>query len=69
VQALSIVPGTVQTERVSIAAANCWYDLMLEADGRHWQFAGHVETGSGSISDPAIEQAASALHGAGTTVS
>lgn len=51
----TLAPGESRVVRVKIAAAHHWYDLLVEGeDGFSRRFAGHVETGRPSWSDPAI---------------
>ena len=42
--------------RYPVAASDHWYDFAVEVDGATWRrrFAGHVETGLPSRSDPAL---------------
>jgi phospholipase C len=51
-----LAPGAVRTLRYPVAAADHWYDLVLEIAGSDWRrrCAGHVETGRPSRSDPAF---------------
>lgn len=47
--------GTGEPVRVDLAATHGWYDMVIEAadyPGFHQRFAGHVETGKPSITDP-----------------
>lgn len=55
-QRFTLAAGAVRTIRVDVAARDHWYDLAAEAEGLRWRrrFAGHVETGRPSRSDPAI---------------
>jgi phospholipase C len=55
-QAIDLAAGTSRVIRYPIAASDHWYDLAVEAPGSAWRrrFAGHVETGKPSRSDPAI---------------
>ncbi len=53
--ALQLVLGAGEQHVTSwpIAASSHWYDVTLSSGGVEWRFAGHVETGKVSISDPA----------------
>jgi phospholipase C len=54
---LSVRPGSTETARWSLSRTRGWYDLTVTADGDpacRWQYAGHVENGEDSISDPAM---------------
>jgi len=53
---LTLPPGASRTLRYPIAASDHWYDFAIEQPGAAWsrRFAGHVETGRPSKSDPAI---------------
>ncbi|MGA9659031.1 MAG: phospholipase C, phosphocholine-specific [Asticcacaulis sp.] len=56
---LSLAANTSQTLRLDIAASDHWYDLSLShATDKDWlrRFAGHVETGRPSRTDPGIGQ-------------
>jgi len=57
---VTLAPGASRTLRYPIAASDHWYDFAIERPGTGWnrRFAGHVETGRPSHSDPAIGQAA-----------
>ncbi|MBP2276050.1 phosphocholine-specific phospholipase C [Sphingomonas sp. PL20] len=59
--------GERAEHRVAVAANGHWYDLTVEAPGHSERFAGHVETGRASISDPRMNgdrQAAGVAGGA-----
>ena len=51
-----LAPRARRTVRYPVAASDHWYDFMVELDGSTWRrrFAGHVETGRSSRSDPAL---------------
>ncbi len=49
-----IAPGAVREDRWPLAASDHWYDLEARGGDTVWRFAGHVETGRPSRSDPAI---------------
>ena len=54
---IAVGPGQSMRSVWKLAASDCWYSLTVSAEGlpdflRH--FAGHVETGSASRTDPAI---------------
>lgn len=53
-QDVALAAGASRVIRVPIAASDHWYDLAVEAAGWRRRFAGHVETGRPSRSDPAI---------------
>lgn len=54
-QRIVLAPGQARTVRVAIAASHHWYDLAVDGpDGFQRRFAGHVETGKPSWSDPAM---------------
>jgi phospholipase C len=55
--AIPVAAGATEKKNCSLDASFGWYDLLVETEGdpdfrRH--FAGHVETGRDSITDPAI---------------
>ena len=52
----TLAPGATRTLRYPVAASDHWYDFAIERPGSAWhrRFAGHVETGRPSRSDPAI---------------
>jgi len=49
-----IAAGQSIRDRWDIAKRDHWYDLALSAGAQSWRFAGHVETGAVSRSDPAL---------------
>jgi phospholipase C len=54
---IAIQPGQVISRSWNLERLWGWYDLVITADGDpqfRYQFAGHVETGEHSISDPAL---------------
>jgi len=51
---VSLKQGEAQTITISTAAGKQWYDLTASANGTHYRFAGRIETGEWSISDPAM---------------
>jgi len=60
-QTFVVFPGQIQVQRLSTSSAAGWYDWTARVQGLSgWsrRFAGHIETGSPSISDPAMEGAA-----------
>ncbi len=60
-QTLVVHPGQVQVQRLATASTQGWYDWSVRLQGQadySRRFAGHVETGLDSISDPAMEGAA-----------
>jgi phospholipase C len=53
----SVAPGASVEDRWLLAASGGWYDLFvtsMEAPAYLRRFAGHVETGRPSLSDPAL---------------
>jgi phospholipase C len=53
----SLGPGETATEQWSLSRSRGWYDLVVTVDGDpHFQrrYAGHVETGRDSVTDPAM---------------
>lgn len=53
-QHMMLAGNQVKAMRLGIAADDHWYDLKLSCRGMSWRFAGHVETGRSSRSDPAL---------------
>jgi phospholipase C len=51
-----LAPGEMREDRWAIAESDHWYDIELGGGSAIWQFAGHIETGRISRSDPAIGQ-------------
>jgi phospholipase C len=51
---LHLAPGAVIEDRWAIAASGHWYDIELRCGGLGRRWAGHIETGSVSHSDPAF---------------
>lgn len=49
-----LAPGASRVLHYPVAATDHWYDFVVEATGFSRRFAGHVETGRPSRSDPAI---------------
>jgi phospholipase C len=46
-----------QTERWSLSRTRGWYDLLITVEGDprfEYRYAGHLENGQDSISDPAM---------------
>ena len=52
-----LMPGAVMEDRWAIAASAHWYDIALHSGSFSRRFAGHVETGKASNSDPALGMA------------
>src|SRR6202012_148536 len=50
-------PGDMVEDRWAIAASGHWYDIELRCGGLARRWAGHIETGSPSHSDPALDSA------------
>ena len=57
VQAIALKPGEQREVALDLTASDLWYDVSLtdaaDAD-THWRYAGHVETGQPSRTDPGI---------------
>jgi phospholipase C len=54
---LTLKAGEAQTEQTSLARTRNWYDLAITVDGDpqfEYRYAGHLENGEDSISDPAM---------------
>jgi len=51
---LMVAPGGTASARFDIAPNDHWYDLAVAAGAQSFRFAGHVETGKISRSDPAL---------------
>ncbi|MGB9416552.1 MAG: phospholipase C, phosphocholine-specific [Acidobacteriaceae bacterium] len=59
-EALTVAAGATEKKAYPLDASSGWYDLLVAVDGdAHFQrhIAGHVETGSDSVTDPAIGKA------------
>jgi phospholipase C len=55
--ALSLKPDEVETEQWSLSRTRGWYDLVITVQGDphfEYRYAGHLENGEDSISDPAM---------------
>ncbi|HVW73327.1 MAG TPA: phospholipase C, phosphocholine-specific [Rhizomicrobium sp.] len=52
-----LAPGGMIEDRWAIAASGHWYDIELSCGGLTRRWAGHIETGSASHSDPALGSA------------
>jgi phospholipase C len=50
----SLKPGQVHAIEISTERGNQWYDLSARAGETEYRFAGRVETGEWSVSDPAM---------------
>ncbi len=50
----ALVPGTPQTVTLDLTASHNWYDVSVSGDGFAQRFAGHIEDGKASLSDPAL---------------
>lgn len=60
-QPLKLAPGASTVLRLPLAESAFWYDFSVRVQGQpdfSRRFAGHLETGAPSISDPAMEGAA-----------
>jgi phospholipase C len=55
-QTIALAPGATRTLAYPVAASDHWYDFAVEMAGSRWRrrFAGHVETGRPSRSDPRL---------------
>ena len=51
---VSLKPGQQHTIEISTEPGKQWYDLSATALGAEYRFAGRVETGAWSVSDPAM---------------
>jgi phospholipase C len=54
---LTLKPGEAQTEQTSLSRTRGWYDLVITVAGDPqlaYRYAGHLENGQDSISDPAM---------------
>jgi len=64
-RSFTLAPGQSTTARWSVSVTHGWYDIAVRApaDGRYLRrFAGRLETGRDSISDPAMGGPAAMLH-------
>ncbi|MDH0863964.1 phospholipase C, phosphocholine-specific [Mitsuaria sp. GD03876] len=60
---VTVAPRSSSDVRIGVAVAAHWYDVSVRVNGQAdflRRFAGHVETGAPSVSDPAMEGAAKA---------
>jgi phospholipase C len=53
---LSLRPGATESRQWSLGRTHGWYDLVVAVRGGTFQYhyAGHLENGEDSISDPAL---------------
>ncbi|HYG43449.1 MAG TPA: phospholipase domain-containing protein, partial [Bordetella sp.] len=51
---LDVPAGQVAEQSWALADSGNWYDFTLQADGWERRFAGRVETGKHTVSDPAM---------------
>ncbi|WP_203750979.1 phosphocholine-specific phospholipase C [Actinoplanes cyaneus] len=49
---LSLRPGAIRTSQIHAAATHGWYDVTVTAGSTVTQYAGHLENGKDSITDP-----------------
>ncbi|HVZ29665.1 MAG TPA: phospholipase C, phosphocholine-specific [Asticcacaulis sp.] len=49
-----LIPGTPQVVKLDFGPSHNWYDFSLSGDGFRQRFAGHIEDGRPSLSDPAM---------------
>ena len=64
-RSFTLAPGQSTTARWSVSATHGWYDIAvrLSAESLYLRrFAGRLETGRDSISDPAMSGPATMLH-------
>ncbi len=52
-----IAPGKKFRDRRNLSGSGNWYDFSVESGGNSFRFAGRVETGKNSVSDPAMAAA------------
>ena len=52
--AMRVAPGRRVTREWSLTASHCWYDFSVSGELFERRFAGRMETGAPSYSDPAI---------------
>ena len=50
---VSVPPGGSQEVLWDLQASHHWYDLVVTVGKHQWRFAGHIEDGQESVSDPA----------------
>jgi len=53
---LKLAPGGTQSLAWGLADSGCWYDFTVAAEGFERRFAGRMETGKASVSDPEMGQ-------------
>ncbi len=53
-QTVTLAAGQSQTLPFDLAASGQWYDVSVSGDGFSHRFAGHIETGKPSMTDPAL---------------
>ena len=53
-QAITLGAGQSQTLPFDLAASGQWYDISVSGEGFSHRFAGHIETGKPSVTDPAL---------------
>jgi phospholipase C len=51
---LTIKPGETKASRWSLSRTKGWYDLTVGAPNLEYRYAGHLENGEDSISDPGM---------------
>ena len=54
VQTLSLDAGKTQSVTLDTGASGGWYDVTVSAEGFLRRYAGRLENGHASISDPAV---------------
>lgn len=52
--AVRLAPGAGRRQGFHIAKSAHWYDLTIRCEGQAHRYAGHVETGAPSLTDPAL---------------
>ncbi|MBW8882026.1 MAG: DUF756 domain-containing protein, partial [Asticcacaulis sp.] len=55
---LAVAPGQDRKLDLDLAASHNWYDIGITGPGVYARFAGHIEDGRSSMSDPALGGAA-----------
>ena len=52
-RSIAVPPGATQEMVWDLQPSRHWYDLIVGAERHEWRFAGHIEDGHESVSDPA----------------
>ncbi|MEI9906007.1 MAG: phospholipase domain-containing protein [Asticcacaulis sp.] len=53
-RSFDLTPGGAQTVALDFSTSHNWYDFSVAGDGFSHRFAGHIEDGQTSLSDPAL---------------